>query len=518
MNAQETLSKDDGRKCQIILINPLNFTHQDKPMPPFQYMFLAPRLASEGYCVKVIDLQTEPPEILGELLDSEDLIWIGFSIMTGPPIASCLNVAKTIKKYRPEIPLVWGGAHSTLLPEQTLENPCVDIVVVGEGERTVVELSHALKHGRRLEKVKGIGFKRDGIKINPPREVITDWDSEVELDWSYIDYRKYVREREGYKNMPFISSRGCVFKCGFCYNAKVNKQQWRGWSAGGTIKELEKLLDLGINSITFMDDLLTLDIERLKEIVTHLGERNVRVGFDGGFRIDSVRHESLYKTLDRTGCRHFQYGAESGSQNILDRIKKGITLEQIIESARLTRKYNLGATYNWMIGFPGESQKDIQETLDMVDKITEINPNTSHVFALYSPYPGQALYEDAIRLRWEPPKRLEDWDKAREDADYSYVNNMWYLRCIALSCYFNFSYNVPSYDMRVNNLLLRFIASVMKIISTLRWRSKFFGFPLECMLVIKGRAIVDDLFIKKVAWRLRLSGRRKKHTAQGVSG
>lgn len=504
------------KKCQIILINPSYFSHQDVPFPPFQYVFLAPRLAREGYCVRVVDLQTEPPEVLGELLGSADLIWIGFSIMTGPPIAACLNIAKTVRNRRPEIPLVWGGVHPTLLPEQTLENPYVDIVVVGEGERTVVELTHALKHGRPLEEVKGIGFKKDGIRLTPPRGVITDWDSEVELDWSHIDYQKYIRGREGYKNIPFISSRGCLFKCGFCYNARVNNQQWRGWSVSGTIKELDKLLDMGINSVTFLDDLLTVDIERLKEIVIYLSKKGVRVSFDGGFRIDSVRHESLYKTLNDTGCRHIQFGAESGSPNILKLIKKGITVEQIIDSAKLTKKYNLGATYNWMIGFPGERQEDRQETLQIIDKITEINPNTSHVIVIYSPYPGQALYEEAIRFRWEPPKRLEDWDKPREEADYTYVNDIWHLRCIVLSCYFNFAYNVPSYDVKVNNLLFRLVANVMKVIAALRWKLKFFGLPIECMLLIRGRGILDNILARKLTWRLRLPSHKMKHTTQGV--
>lgn len=482
----------------IFLINPGAFTYFDKPYPPYQLLFLASALERAGYRVKILDFQVETLGSLLRAIKDSHPLWVGFTVMTGAPIKNGVMLAQEIKKYLPNTPLVWGGAHPTLLPEQTLGSELADIVVIGEGEETVVELSHAIREGKGLEGVRGIGLKDNGRRIiNPSRPFIDDWDRQVILDWHHLDVEKYVRIRDGVRNMPFITSRGCPYRCAFCWNVKANRRQWRGWSIEGVIREVEKLQALNIHSITIMDDIVTLDMERLEKLAANLSAMNTRLAFDGGFRPDARLNEELFQVFKSAGCKHVNFGAESGSPLILKYIKKDLTVEDIIRSAELCKKYDIGATYNWMIGFPGETIDDIFESLNTIDRINAIIPNVSHVAAIYSPYPGSALYEETIKYGWKPPRAFEGWDKNREEMEYSYIKDIWYLRSVIFSSYFLYAFNTSSRDLKINNWFYTAVGAVLRRTAKLRWRYRYFGLPLEYKLLLLGVKFFKNLWL----WR-----------------
>lgn len=476
------------KNYDVILIRPKigMFKTYKTDFPPFAYLFLAPILAKNGYEVKVFDQQVEKKSDLVALLKKHSPLWIGLTTVTGPTITTGLETAQLVRSINPDVPIVWGGPHPTVLPEQTAKHDLVDIVVKGEGERTVVELTKVLDKGGDLETVNGIVFKKGGtVHVNKDREFITDWDSEVELDWTYIDINKYINHVGGFKNLPIITSRGCPYRCAFCWTLLGYKQNWNGWSAENTIKEIEKILSYGIDYVTFQDDNFAVNIDRLKKIAKYLQQQNIKWSADNGFRVGRHIDIDLMETLKKSNCDHVAFGAESGSQRILNFIHKGISIDQIVDSAKVTDKVGMGAKYTWMIGFPTETKEEIFMTLNLIDKIKEINPKTTHVLNIFYPYPGLALFDEAVKYGWEMPKSLEEWSVIRDDVNLSYINDMWELRSIYFSGYLAFGTVASARTYYQTSSLYELPLRVLRKTAKIRWDKRFFKYPVEYRLLMK---------------------------------
>lgn len=488
----------------VILIRSQIVSLYNAVFPPFGAIFLGSRLKKEGYKVKIFDAQVEKLENLYQLLKESEPIWIGFTdVMTGPAIKSNLEIAQKVRQIKPGIPLVWGGPHPSVMPEQTAQHELVDIVGIGEGERTVLELTEALKTKKDITKIAGLAFIKEGrVIITPPRELIMDWDKEVSLDWDLVDFEKYINRVDNFRNVPIITSRGCPFRCGFCYNLKANRRRYRGWSLAQTIEELKKLIIRGVNYITFEDDNFLVDKERTREIAKFLHQRQIKWGADNGFRVDSLDEKTL-QIFKETGCDHLSFGAESGSQRILDLVQKDTTVEQILKATQLITKYNIAAKYSWMIGFPGESKKDIYCTLDLIDQIVKINPNTAHYIGLFSPYPGIPLAEKSLEAGWQIPKSLPKWALFREEQKPIYIKNIWFLRAVMSSCFLNFALETKSRTFS-SGIKYKFFIKIFRKIAKFRWKHRFFSLPLDFILLSSAKKILETS--RNLKYKLALYG------------
>jgi len=490
---EENTKKNEN--FEVILINPKLENPYNSIFPPFAYLFIAPKLIESGFRVKIFDNQIEDEYRLVDILKKSDPLWIGFTVMTGSAIKNVLKLTKIVKKYKPYTPIVFGGAHPTLLPEDTLKHPMVDIVVISEGELTTIELSEALQEKRDLTYIKGIGFKKEGkIIINEKREFIQDWDKNLYFSWDLIDFKKYINHLGKFQNLPFITSRGCPFRCSFCYNLKANYRKWRGWSAEKTIEEIKKIIDFGINYISFEDDAFDIDFKRIKLISTFLKENSIRWSLDNGLRVSLFNEEkaSLFKD---TNCDHLSFGAESGSQKILDYINKDITVEQIINVSEITQHFHLGAKYSWMIGFPNETKDDIWATLNLIDTINKINSRSAHFIGIFAPYPGVELVRDAEKLGWRPPHSLEEWSLLREEQNPPYIKDIWLLRAISISCYILFATETQSRTFSALNPFLKYPLTILRISAKFRWRKRFFSFPIEYKILMFSKNFLSKIGI-----------------------
>jgi len=473
----------------VILINPYIPLPYNESYPPYGCLFIAPHLKDAGYKVRVFDAQKEKLTVLKDLIaNSSDLIWIGFSVIRGPAIQSSLNISKIIKRYNPKVPLVWGGSFPTLIPKQTLENKLVDIVVMNEGEHASVELTSALSCKQDLDGIKGIGFKKDGkIILNPPRGFINDWDNEVRLGWDFIDPTKYTNYIDGKRHLEIITSRGCPFRCAFCWNITANLRKFRGWSVDRVIEELKVLERYKIEYVTFGDDYLDYtNTDRITKLSYYFKKQCIEWSIGNGLRVGNHLKKILPLLKDKN-CTYVSFGTESGSQRILDYICKDVSVEQILESAELTKRYNIGARYSWMIGFPNETKEDIFKTLEMIDRIRSINKKTGHFIGIFSPEPGTPLFDEAVtKFSWVPPSNLHQWAELREELNYPYVKDMWFLRCVSFSSFLYFKMDSPISVLKMKPLL-RIPIKILIFISRLRWRYKFFKFPLEIWLALKAK-------------------------------
>ena len=320
---------------------------------------------------------------------------IGFSCMT-PHILNAAYLASIVKNNFPEIKTVAGGAHPSAIPEQTLrEFPQFDLVVVGEGENTLLELAQRLICSKGINDVAGIAFNDKGkINLSPPRMPIEDLDKIPFPDRSFLPMRMYKKShvskgfsRSFLRVAEVTISRGCPYQCIFCASKVVHSCKIRFRSIENITKEIEKLVDdFKIEHISFLDDTITIRKDILSAVCGYL--RMKKITFDCFTRVDHVDDDTI-KLMAGSGCKKISFGIESGSQKILRLIKKGTTVSQAREAFRLCRKHKIAKIEgSFMIGsHPDEDREDIELTRKL---IFEVCPDILAIFIVV-PYPGTEL-------------------------------------------------------------------------------------------------------------------------------
>lgn len=275
--------------------------------------------------VRIID-QYANPAWKGELLDAlaASPICFGVTCMTGPQILHALAACRLVRQQCPEVPIVWGGIHASLLPQQTLANPYVDIVVVGEGEVTFPQLVETLQTGGPLDGVLGIAYGRDGQYRFTGHRPFVDLDAQPPLSYHLLDMDRYRRRLFGVDHVSFNSSRGCKFRCAYCWDPVMHRRQWRAMRAETIVEHLRRIIrDYGIRGFLFTDDNFFIDMDRARATL----EGIVRSGLDISISKLQVRADAVCQMdgefldlLVRANVRRIAIGVESGSQRVVELI------------------------------------------------------------------------------------------------------------------------------------------------------------------------------------------------------
>lgn len=405
------MSKNEVSKPLAVLISLKK--EDDIVCPPFALMFISSALKKNGYRVKVVHSSLEEAEArLPELLQEKPL-FIGFSLFTGIYCKYSAILSKKIRQIDTSIPIVWGGVHPSLLTEQCLKENYIDIVVMREGEDTIVELANALKDSTPLQNVVGIGYKEQGsIVINKNRPFINNLNLYMP-DWDCINVEDYIFEDEidvygetlTFKSIGYYSSRGCPFNCSFCYNLAYNDRKWRGTPAEAVIEDINNLVKkYGINKILFWDDLFFTNRKRSFDIL-----EGINIHSDSEVRLDFVTEENANE-FKKHKVVYFLVGAESGSDRLLKLINKGFDTKFMIEKVKILSKYDLYTQYSFIIGLPTETMEETYQTIDFMHKIYKLHPKASFTVGAYMPYPGTPLFNIAVREGFIPPVCTEDWE------------------------------------------------------------------------------------------------------------
>lgn len=357
------------------------------------------------------------------LLDDFKPDILGVSVLTGPAIADAVNLSRIAKERN--IPVVWGGVHPSVLPEQVLREEYVDFVIIGEGEHVFKELVEFLDAGRKdYEHISGLGFKKTGkTVVNERRTFIKNLDDLPFPAWDLIDVDLYVRYE-----IPMVTSRGCPHRCTFCYNQSLQQRHWRARSAGSIIKELEYIQSLSTartKYLKFYDDNFVVNRKRLKEIFNLL-PKHYDLFLEA--RINYIDEEFVEMCSEFSGC-HIFIGLESGDQAMLDNMQKDITLEMINNAYYLLNKNKISTSASMMVGMPGETYSQILKTIRMAFRLKP----TRYSFCVYSPLPGTDWYDDCVKKGiFTPPASTEDWPKRAFTIKGNNVSNVgtWFLYAV----------------------------------------------------------------------------------------
>lgn len=342
-------------------------------------------------------------EYLRILQDLDDPLWqevkvvisgqapsiVGISCVTGN-YGSAINVAKLVKKIDPNIPVVMGGFHPTIVTEEVLSNKDVDIVVRGEGEHTFTHLATTLRSHGPLDNIPGISYKVKGKVIhNPDRPQIAN------LDDLPFPAKHLLLEKETYPSRAFgrlFTARGCPHHCIYCAAHALWTRKVRFRSPGNVVQEIGQVKkNFGTHHFYFDDDTFTLNKRRVMAICDLIIEKDLRISWGCETRVDHVSPD-LARKMREAGCEYCNIGVESGDEEILKKIRKGITIEQIRNARKILKDAGIAVNAYFMVGFPWETAAEIKKTVTLME---ELNPERAFC-SIVTPYPKTELYDICI--------------------------------------------------------------------------------------------------------------------------
>lgn len=396
-----------NKKLRICLVNP----KLEGPYPPLGVGYIASYLRKYGkysYIIKIVDGNC-CQDVLKEICAFRPNL-IGFTALS-PQIKEAIDLSHQIRNWDRDIFQIIGGIHISAMPEETLSTGSFNAGVIGEGEQTFSELVDSFAEERLskdiLEKIKGVCFKDNGIiYFSLPRDEIMDLDlipspARDLFDMEhYLSYSLLIRGITGSRITTVMGSRGCPFNCTFC-SSKIIFKGVRQFSSGYIIAEIKDLIkQYNIKAIFFTDDTFTINKERIKKFCNLLIEEGLsnKIKWDVQGRTNLITWDDLelLKLMKRAGCVQIDYGFETGSQRILDMLKKkGVTIEDNKRAMQITKKAGLHVMGTFMLGNPSETESDLEETKDFI--LSNLN-NIDYFQALIStPYPGTELYDICLK-------------------------------------------------------------------------------------------------------------------------
>lgn len=385
-------------KTHVTLVNPPS--PMGAPVSlfiPLGIGYLSAVLEKNQYDVNVIDCQAHRytnKQLEAKLVKSQpDIVGVTSSTLTYKPV---LEIVKTAKKALPNCLIILGGPHVTVLDEQTLmEAPEADIIVRGEGEQTILELVDSATKAslKNIQEINGITFRKNGkIVRTEDRDFIQNLDELPHPAYRHFHLSRY--ELSGKTYLPIITSRGCPFQCTFCLASKMCGKKFRTRNPKKVVDELEWLRDTnGAEVIAFYDDTFTFDIARAYEICTEMKKRKFDLPWDCRTRVDRINPEILAK-MREANCQLIHFGVESGTQKMLNTMKKGTTVEQNAKGIKMAKDAEISVAISVVVGYPGETVDMLEQTLDFIWK-TE--PDYVYVCQAI-PYPGTELYDRLLEL------------------------------------------------------------------------------------------------------------------------
>jgi len=370
-----------------------------KTWVPLGIASLAAALRAGGFEADLRDLHDADWEAVHELLLASKADVVGISCFTSERV-NALRTAALVRQALPDAVVVMGGPHATLFPEQILCRGVVDVVVLGQGEATIVELAACLDRGGDLRDVAGIVFRREtAFQTTKPRPHDDNLDALAFPEYGSFDLAQYKSPEipEQYRNLTgthVISSRGCPYACHFCSVHHFCGGRWDCRSPGNVVDELERLVqEQGVRHVYFSDDLFTLSPQRTIGICREILERGLDLVWMAETRVDCVS-EDVLRWMRQAGCYRIYYGVESGSPRILKAVNKRFTVAQVVQAFALTHQAGIEPCCFLMVGNPGETPETIAETIALIQAI---RPATMPTIGITTILPGTKIYERAKR-------------------------------------------------------------------------------------------------------------------------
>ncbi len=383
-------------KMRVTLVYPSYGIEHHSLYFPFGLAYVASSLLNAGHAVKVVDMEGDRlsvSETVRRTIDSSPEI-VAFGGMV-TRFRFVRELAGLIRSEMPDVFMIAGNSGVTTVPEIYLKSCGLDCVVLGEGEVTSAELVNALEEGREWKQVPGIAWLDDNglLTKSSPREHIADLDSLPWPAWDLFPIENYVssmdHRQKKVRHLETLASRGCPFNCVYCY--RIYGRNVRRRSPESIVTELVELVKrYDIKYTGFPDDLFTSDKKFVMETCALMKKKLPGIGWSCLGRVNTVDREML-ETMKDAGCDWISYGIESGSDRMLQKMKRGVTAQQCLDAIRLTEMVGIHAEGSFIIGMFDETRDSVKQTVEFCRKADITAP-----MLFVTPYPGTAIFNMAL--------------------------------------------------------------------------------------------------------------------------
>lgn len=410
-------SKAAGSRHRVVLYNP-KAVFFDLPLA---LIGIGSALDPERFEVLIFDARVDNRAAERAVLAAAGALCFGITTLTGAPLRDALAVSRRVQQEEPGVPVVWGGWHASLFPLETLQDEAsVTVTVQAQGESTFRELCACLEQGMPLASVNGLSFReQDGTtRKNPPR-ALEAMDDLPRYNYDLIDVERYFSAK-GRRQFDYFSSTGCPFRCAFCADPFVFKRRWSAVSPKRVGEELSYWHKrFSFDDLNFQDETFFTYRERSLEIAEQLITRNLGITWAATMRADQAHRlsEADFATLRRSGLRRVLIGVESGSQQMMDWMKKDIRIEHVWEAAERCKRFAIAAIFPFIVGFPNETLASFEASLDMAHRLRSMSPSFTTPIFYFKPYPGSAITQEVVKNGFRLPQSIEEW------ADFDYIGS-----------------------------------------------------------------------------------------------
>jgi anaerobic magnesium-protoporphyrin IX monomethyl ester cyclase len=399
-----------GTRIKVVLYNPraVFFTM------PLALLAIGSELDPDRYEVVIVDgrLERDPEQAVLAQLDGA--LCLGVTVLTGAPISDALQISRIAKRARPQLPVVWGGWHPSMFARECLQEPAVDVTVRGQGEETFAEIVQRLGAGRSLVGCLGCTVRlADGTIHENPARPLAPVDNFRAHDYGLIPVERYF-QLKGKRQLDFISSQGCNFRCAFCSDPFVYGRKWVGLEPTRMALRLKELWDrYRFDDVNFQDETFFTRVRRVQALAEQLISTGMKISWAATMRADQgVRlPEDVWALCKQSGLRRLLVGVESGSNEMLKRIRKDIRIEQVFHTAERMLRYGIAGHFPFIVGFPEETDDSIRATIDCAKRLRSLHPDFLTPIYYFKPYPGSELVIEAVSRGFRLPQTLEAWSE-----------------------------------------------------------------------------------------------------------
>ena len=369
-------------------------------VPPLGLAYVAAALEKAGFQVNIFDNYLLKKQIDYVKLEikrlNPEIVGITCSSVT---YQRCVETAKAVKEVLPSCVVVVGGWHPSYVPESMLQHPEIDYVVIGEGERAMVELAtHIAKGGDdpALTAIAGLAYRHEGKMVRNDPKFISDLDEVPFPARHLLPMHLYHRQIDYLEAKPvdhMTVIRGCPYNCAYCENKNLWGEACRFFSPKKVVEEIEDLVNnYGSKGIYFVNDNFTIRKKETAEICDLIKEHKLDIEWVCDTRANLISRE-LIRKMKAAGCKTIWFGVESGSPRILEKLNKGITLEQTIQAPKMCREEGIRVASSFVLGIPGETAKDMEATYKFAKKL---DPDWA-MFNVFVACPGSGLYDEVMQ-------------------------------------------------------------------------------------------------------------------------
>ncbi len=379
---------------------------------PLALLAIGSNLDSEAYEVIIVDgrLDQDP---MGQLQPHlADALCFGVTVITGAPIKDALRVSEQVKNLNPNLAVIWGGWHTSLFPVQPLEDhPFIDITVQGQGEHTFSELVRALDQGTDLSQVRGIAYRKNGHAIKNQKRHLVNMDEMPAINYDLINVERYFLKK-GRRQFDYISSIGCFYRCAFCADPNVYERKFSAISPEKMLIQLTQYQQkYDFTDLNFQDETFFTYPKRIETFARGIVSQNLSFSWAATMRADQGTRltNNQWLLLKKSGLRRLLIGVESGSQEMMDWMKKDIKLTQVFHCARKCRDLDIAVIFPFIVGFPNESEKSVVETIRVIKKLRKQSSNFDTPIFYFKPYPGSQITQDVVEGGYQLPQSTTEW-------------------------------------------------------------------------------------------------------------